>query len=51
MYRCNNCECEFEEPKKGFNPYPDFGGEETWHCPCCGVADMFEEIKEEEDDE
>ena len=51
MYRCYNCGCEFETSKRGFNPYPDFGGEDTEYCPECGAAEMFDEIEEEEDED
>lgn len=51
MFRCENCGRKFEEPSRGFNPYPDFGGEVTMHCPECGAPEMFYKIEEDEDDE
>lgn len=51
MYRCENCGCKFETPKQGFEAYPDFGGHGTEYCPICGAAEMFDEIKTEDDED
>lgn len=47
MYYCNNCFGRFEQPRRHFEPYPDYGGE--WHkaCPLCGAPEFY---KEEQND-
>ncbi len=51
MYKCNNCRGEFDTPTVGYEPYPDHGGEYFKCCPICGMADVFEEINEEDEED
>ena len=50
MYFCHNCGNRFEEPRKGFEPYPDYGGEVVWLCPICGIPDEWEELPWQENE-
>lgn len=51
MYRCNDCGCEFEEPKEIKENMGEFWGMpayETWYvCPNCNDND-YEEMEDDE---
>ena len=53
MYRCNWCECEFEEPSISVETHgldtPPY--EEISVCPNCGDTDFDEFDEDEEEDE
>ena len=46
-YKCNDCECEFNEPESYEECMGEFWGTpayETFYCcPCCG-SDAYEEV-------
>lgn len=43
MYKCNNCGCEFEEPRESREYHGlDYGYETFWVCPNCGDNDYNE---------
>ncbi len=50
MYYCENCGKKFKRLRKGFEPYPDYGGEVTLCCPVCGIPDHWEEISWQENE-
>ena len=50
MYYCENCRKKFECLRKGFERYPDYGGEVVWCCPICGVPGHWEEIAWQENE-
>lgn len=54
MYKCNECGCEFEEPRVFQDYRGEFWGvaayETMWVCPCCEDTD-YDEIEEESEEE
>lgn len=54
MWKCNDCECEFEEPKSIEEYRGEFWGSPCWEtltvCPNCDSED-FDEINEDDEDE
>ncbi|MBR5783381.1 MAG: hypothetical protein IKY33_04065 [Clostridia bacterium] len=49
MYYCFNCNCVFTRPRRYFHPYPDYGGEYYYACPCCKAPEMFHKAGECDD--
>lgn len=54
MYKCCECEREFDEPEKYSEPRGEYWGvpcwEDIWGCPYCGSYD-YEEVRYDEDEE
>lgn len=54
MYKCNECGCEFEEPRVFQDYRGEFWGvpayETMWVCPCCESED-YDEIEENEEED